>query len=128
MGPLDLIRLPLRALDDLHAIAQEARKAADGRRSTAEALDEALEELRRLRQSAERLDTSARGLQRVAGEIRDGGEELRQDTVRLRDVAREIRDGGDVLRADLEHTSEQLEPVAQLADKVPGSGRRRGRT
>ena len=146
MNPVDVLKLPFRALDDLHTLAQEARRATDGREDLTDRLDEALSMVRQVSARIERLDATATELTAVGREIHEGGEELTATARDLTGVSREIRDGGQELDAtgrrllgatrdvheggkelerEIERTQEQLEPVANLAERIPGSGRRR---
>ena len=115
------IRVPLRvgrALDDLAALAERARRDPDPVEEVRERIDALLAEIgtlnalaadllpvarrlngtgREIVDGGAELTAEARGLRGVAAEIRDGGTELTWEARGLRGVAAEIRDGGERL-------------------------------
>ena len=105
------VRVPLRvgrALDDLAALADRARRDPDPVAEVSDRIDALLAELATLNALAAELLPTAVALDATAREIVDGGAELTAEARALRQVAREIRDGG----TELTHEARALRGVS----------------
>lgn len=122
MDPLYLLRLPFRALDDLHELAEESRRADDGRRTTAETLEELTEEVRKLRVVAEGLTAEAADLRGSADDLRGSADGLRGSADGLGGAADRLDGLARKLTDEVDEAQEQFEPVSRLARRLPGSG------
>jgi len=132
MGPIDLVTAPwratrgvARAADDLHALAERARRDPDP-------LDEARERLDRLGAQLDSLIAVATSLDSNAATIVTGGDDLRRTGETLDAHAQEIITGGQdltavaeelasslrVIRAALPQLLEGLQSVEELEDSV----------
>jgi methyl-accepting chemotaxis protein len=118
MGPRDAILAPVRAAgalaraaDDLHTLAERARRDPDP-------VDEARERLDGLSSQLEALISLARGLQDTSQEIVTGGRDLRRSAEGLDDRTRRIIDGGQDLTAVGEEIASSLRVVLAALPQV----------
>lgn len=127
LNPLTPLRLGLRALDDLHAVASVARQDPNPQVALRDALEEARQDISELlaglrtlilriegvTTTATVLDGHAVGLDGTANELISGGRELTDTAKDLDGVAKEIHEGGQ----DLTETAKMLDrhTVALLA-------------
>jgi hypothetical protein len=122
LNPLTVPRLALRALDDLYALADIARRDPHPMEELAERADGIGADL-------EALVEVARGILETGQEIIVGGDDLRRTGVSLDGTAAEIRDGGEdlrqavvsmleVARGLLVHLPELEDSVETVADTV----------
>src|SRR5436305_1878205 len=91
LNPMTVARLVLRALDDLGALADIARRDPHP-------MDELTERVDGVRADLEALLLVTRGVQASAQEIIVGGDDLRRTGDSLDGTAAQIRDGGEQLR------------------------------
>src|SRR4051794_4136829 len=91
LNPLTLPRLALRALDDLYALADIARRDPHP-------MEELTERTDGIGADLEALVEVARGILETGQEIIVGGDDLRRTGVSLDGTAAQIRDGGGDLR------------------------------
>jgi methyl-accepting chemotaxis protein len=102
LAPLRVVRVLVRAADDLNAVAERARREPDP-------IDEARARLDSLSTQLETLIRTAQSLDATAVVLGAGGEDLLAATLELNATARTIETGG----RDLRHTGETLDDHTQ---------------
>ena len=114
-------RLGLRALDDLHALAETAQISARERRLLLERLEEVRTEVAELNRNAAAVTGQAaelmivgRSLQEVTGHLRVEARELSDDMEPVADVADRVQEAGEAM----EEVAEGVRPLRSAAYRV----------
>jgi DNA repair ATPase RecN len=134
VGPLDVVRAPLRAaqsavraVDDLHDIAERARRDPDPVEEVRQRLDALLVVAASLTTTAETIVTGGRDL-RLTGESLDAHtEELIGGGRELTEVAKDLAETLAFVRAQLPRLEDSVETVADTVEPLQGLARGVGR-
>ena len=118
MGPLDLVLAPLRAaqtaaraVEDLHDLAERARREPDPVEDVRKRLDELLAAVTALNATAETIVTGGR-------DLRLTGERLDAHTKKLIDGGSELTEVAEELEDSVETVADTVEPLQGLARGV----------
>ena len=134
MGPIDVVLIPwragrtvARAADDLHEIAERARRDPDPVEEVRQRLDALLAVTASLNATAETIVTGGDDLRRTGERLNGQTRELIDGGAELTEVAKELARSLEVFRRVLPELEDSVETVADTVEPLQGLARGVGR-